>query len=432
MLSQYLKVSQPGLYMINQIYLFKGIQIDRVAFQRAWQQVINWHPVLRSSFVWEGLEEPLQVVHPQASLPVEEQDWQGLSTPEQEERLEAYLERVRGEGFDLKKAPQTRLALFQVAKDAYRFVWSFNYMLEDGWSYPLIFKGFFDCYEALAHKQDLPPRPQQHRPFRDYIAWYKQHPLSSAEAFWRKQLEGFTVPTPLRIEWIPRRSPRQEKGYVKQSTFLSVATTTSLRALARQQQLTLNTFFQGAWALLLSHYSGQEDVVFGSIFSGRPAMLAGVEQMVGPLNNLLPVRVRVQPEASVISWLKDLQAQQVETRQYEYTPLMKIKEWLGVPPEIPLFNSYLVFENFPMDISVGEYMKRWGSNDIRALARTEHMLRVEGLPTPSLLLTISYYQRDFEPTTIDRMLENLRTTLESMVAKPEQRLRALKQCLEGV
>ena len=128
---------------------------------------------------------------------------------------------------------------------------------------------------------------------------------------------------------------------------LSEALTDALQALARQHHLSLNSLVQGAWAVLLSRYSGEEDVIFGVVVSGRPAALAGVESMVGLFMNTLPVRVRVSPEASLIPWLQALQAQQVEARHYEYSPLVQVQRWSDVPPGLPLFDTLLVFQNYP-------------------------------------------------------------------------------------
>src|SRR6185436_11435234 len=102
---------------------------------------------------------------------------------------------------------------------------------------------------------------------------------------------------------------------------LTPTITAGLQALAQQHQLTLNTLVQGAWALLLSRYSGEADVVFGVTVSGRPATLAGVETMVGLFINTLPARVKIPTTQSILDWLQALQAQQLEARQYDYSPL---------------------------------------------------------------------------------------------------------------
>src|SRR5207249_3242312 len=94
-------------------------------------------------------------------------------------------------------------------------------------------------------------------------------------------------------------------------------------------EVTLNTLLQGAWALLLSRYSGAREVVYGVTVAGRPAEVAGSQELVGLLINTLPTRVDVAASARLGAWLRDVQAQQVAGRQYEYTPLVEVQGWSG-------------------------------------------------------------------------------------------------------
>src|SRR5687768_7447943 len=123
-----------------------------------------------------------------------------------------------------------------------------------------------------------------------------------------------------------------------------------LNAAARRHQLTLNTVVQGAWSILLSRYSGDEEVVFGTTLAGRPAELRGVEEMVGVFINTLPMRVRINEGERVSEWLRGLQAEAVEMRQYEYSPLLDVTKWSEMPRGTPLFENIFVFENFPVTV----------------------------------------------------------------------------------
>ena len=111
---------------------------------------------------------------------------------------------------------------------------------------------------------------------------------------------------------------------------------------------------QAAWALLLRHYSGEEDLLFGATVSGRPAELAGVERMVGVFINTLPLRISFTSDVTVISVLKELQKQQLRLDEYAYTPLSRIQEWSEITPGQPLFGTVVVFENYPVDASLRE------------------------------------------------------------------------------
>lgn len=395
-------------------------ELNVSAFKHVWQRVLNLYPVLRTFFIWQRYDKPLQAVLQQVKLPWEQHDWRGLSPTEQEGQLEAFLQADRVRGFDLSRAPLMRLTLIRTSDHVYRFLWSFHQLLLDGWSTALVLKEVFALYEALEQGQDVSPR--QSRPYRDYIAWLQQQDLAKAEKFWRQALEGFTAPTSLAVDRLSKRGWGLEENSSEQQIRLSMETTAALQSLARRYRLTLNTLVQGAWALLLSRYSGEEDVTFGVVVSGRPTALEGVESMVGLFINTLPLRVPVPPNAVLLPWLRALQAQQVEGRQYEYSPLVQIHEWSEVPRGQPLFQSILVFENYPMDTALQERCGKVEIRHIRSAGKTHYPLTLVAEPGTELALLINYDSPRFDASTISRMLEHLRTLLEGMVANPQQRL----------
>lgn len=148
---------------LEQIVAILGEDLDVPAFQRAWQAVVGRHPVLRTSFRWEGLDEPRQDVHTTVELPWELHDLRGLPPTEQSQRVETWLVADRAQGFDLRRAPLLRLALFRCDEREYRFVWSFPYILLDGRSFPLVLGEVFACYEAFRRGVDLHSTPRSRR-----------------------------------------------------------------------------------------------------------------------------------------------------------------------------------------------------------------------------------------------------------------------------
>ena len=199
-----------------------------------------------------------------------------------------------------------------------------------------------------------------------------------------------------------------------------------LEMLAREHQLTVNTLLQGAWGLLLSRHSGRDDVLFGGTVSGRPAVLAGVEDTVGLFINTLPVRVQVKKGTSLLPWLKDLQEQQLEARQYEYTPLVELHGWSEVPRQMQLFESILVFENFPVEVSFGERSRRLRIGDLKFDIEVNYPLAFVIKPGAALTLEMIYDSVRFDQVYIDTMLRHVETLLASMVAQPAAMLHELQ------
>ncbi|HEU5200166.1 MAG TPA: amino acid adenylation domain-containing protein [Ktedonobacterales bacterium] len=424
MLFHTLYAPQSGIYC-EQLGMTFHSPLERERFKEAWQYVIERHPILRTAFVWEGLDEPLQIVRRRVEIPWEEYDWQGGSASEQAARLQAFLQADRSRGFDLAHAPLMRLTLLRLSPETAQCIWSYHHLLLDGVSTNLILHEVFACYQALQQGQmSNLPRP---RPYRDYIAWLQEQDLTAAEAFWRQYLKGFTAPTPLVVDQPSGAgASATEEGSGEYEIRLSRERTSALQAFARQHQLTLNTLLQGAWALLLSRYSGEIDVVFGITVSTRPATLVGAESMVGVFINSLPLRVQVSPEEQVLAYLKKVQVAQIEARQYDYSPLVQVQGWSETPRGQPIFESLLVFENYSTEAAQTEPDEErrlvdtwWGKE------RATYPLTLTVSPHTELMLRVGYELARFDEQTIQRLLGHLLQLLEGMLAGPEQQLEAI-------
>ncbi len=206
--------------------------------------------------------------------------------------------------------------------------------------------------------------------------------------------------------------------------------TTRLQGLARRWALTLNTLIQGAWALLLSRYGGQQDVVFGFTVSGRPEELHGAESIVGLFINTLPMRVNTVGTPSLQSWLQRLQAGQAELREYEHTPLVRIQSWSEVPGGTPLFESLVVFESFAASAE-GTARSESGNGPLRiqgmrAFERTGYPLTITVAPGERLWIRFTYDAERFDAASLCRLAGHLEALLAGMARDPEVRLEDLR------
>jgi len=404
-------------------------ELDLPAFEDAWRRVLARHSILRTAFMWNGLEEALQRVEEKVELPLERLDWRDHTAPEQEERLVRLFATDRERGFDLQQAPLLRLTFLRTAEDTWRLVWSFHHLLLDGWSAPVLLAEALTLYDGLRRGEE--PRLPPVRPYRDYIAWLQRRDPAQSEAFWRRQLGGFTRPTPLGIER-PAEPPTADDGRPGIAfAALDTALTASLRALARQQALTLGTLVQGAWGLLLSRYSGDQDVLFGTTVSGRPADLPGVETMVGLFINTLPLRLAVGPAEPLLPWLRQLQDLLASLRQHEHTPLNLLQGWSDVPRGRPLFDSLLVFENTPEGKASGEPSRGLEIRDVDLQGGTNYPLTLMVLPEEKLGFRVLYDAGKLDGAAVRRLIGHLATLLAGMVQDPNRSLGELPLATQG-
>jgi amino acid adenylation domain-containing protein/non-ribosomal peptide synthase protein (TIGR01720 family) len=413
-----------GVY-VGQLVLTLDAELEEAAFALAWQQLVEQHAILRTAFCWQQVERPLQVVYASPPIPWEHRDFRGLDRAEQRGRLAAFLAEDRRRGFDLTVAPLLRLALLRLDAARSVFVWTSHHLLLDGWSTPLLLRELLVRYEAARKGEEPATRPP--RSYRDYIEWLEQQDMTAAESFWRRSLEGFQSPTPLGMGR-PAGTEAVTEVELAHGTaiaHLPPSVIEELSRLARSEQLTLSTLFHGAWALLLNRYSGEEDVVFGSVTSGRSAPLAGIETMIGLFINTLPARVEVAAGAAIPPWLRALQAHQAEMRRHEHYPLSRIQAWSQVPRGVPLFESILDFASYPIDESVEKAAQTLDIAVLDVVEQTSYPLVVSVLPGRQLGLKVAYDARRFEAAAVARLLGHLKVLLAALPADRGRPLGAL-------
>ncbi|AGP41601.1 hypothetical protein SCE1572_48190 [Sorangium cellulosum So0157-2] len=397
----------------------RGLDVD--AFAQAFRVLSARHAILRTGFL-AGAAEPHQVVRRAVRLPIEVLDWRELSGAEQAAALERYLREDRLRGFRFEEPPLLRVAVMRLSEHVDEVVWSVHHALLDGWCQGLVLKEWLTFYEearrgALREREAAPP-------YRSYIAWLGRQDMAAAEAFFRAQLKGLTAPTrlPEPTAAPPAPGPR---GFREHRARLAPGATRALATFAQAQGVTLNTVVQAAWALLLARYSGEPDVLFGVTVAGRPADLPEAASIMGAFINSLPLRLRVPPASRLADWLQQIQALNLELRQYEYSPLVQVQQWSEVERGAPLFDSLLVFQNYPVDQAVDEHRRALGIEVSTAEAWTNYPLTIYAVPGDELALTLSFDAQRLDEDTVARMAAALCALLERMADQPEARLAGL-------
>ena len=414
-------LSPTGGDYVSQLCFRVGAEVDLGLLERSWSLVINRHPALRSSVEWRGLERPLQLVHRHVTIPVEHRVWQE-GDPAAARWRDVVLVQERHRGLDMASPPLMRLTFLTGPNGQRELVWTVHHLLLDGWARPLLLGELRTCYRALA-RGEAPSLPER-RPYRDYIAWLTHRDASADEAWWRGALDGFETPTRLLGDGHAAEYAGGQAVNKETTLLLSTELTEHLRNVARESRVTLSTLVLGAWGVLLSRYSGSSDVVFGLTVSGRPAELVGVEMMIGLFINTVPVRVKAPPEKAIRTWLQQLQAEQVELRQHEHSPLVDVQAWSQLPPNTPLFETLLVYENYPDR----EGTQAEGEDLVleRSVGQTNLPLTLVVVPGEQLAIHFSYHGARFAPDAMRRLSGHLKRLLEGIAARPDSPLGELE------
>ncbi|MFO2464012.1 non-ribosomal peptide synthetase [Pseudomonas sp. 15FMM2] len=407
-----------GLYYMQDRYRINS-ELDPERFAQAWQAVIARHEALRASFCWNVGEDMLQVIHKPASTPIEYLDWSNAPEAEQEPRLQALLKAEREAGFDLLNQAPFHLRLIRVGAARYWFMMSNHHILIDAWCRSLLMNDFFDIYMALGEGREAqlaaPPR------YRDYIAWLQRQNLAEARQWWQQNLQGFERTTPIPSDRPFLREHAGGSGGMLVGdcyTRLDVREGARLRELAQAHQLTVNTFAQAAWALVLRRLSGERDVLFGVTVAGRPVDMPQMQHTVGLFINSIALRVKLPQDGqrcSVRQWLNGLLDSNMQLREYEYLPLVTIQEHSELSKGQPLFDSLFVFENAPVHVSVLDRAQSLNATSDSGRTHTNFPLTAVCYPGDDLGLHLSYDQRYFDESTVQGMLGEFKRLLLALV-----------------
>ncbi|GAB1715821.1 MAG: hypothetical protein NTAFB05_08630 [Nitrobacter sp.] len=397
-------------HYVNQLSVaVEGLDLER--FEAAWASVTARHAVLRTSFVWEGdVPHPLQIVHKSVPTAIDVIDWRGRAAAE----INGFAVTDRARGFDFGVAPLQRVSVLRLGGGRHQLIWTHHHLLMDGWSTARQIEEVFAHYlgEALG--------PVSGR-YRDYIAWLSQQDKAASEAFWKERLVALDEPT-LLVDALAGARGRHEgaDGHDTITCRLDAAATARLQRFAQQERVTLNTLVQAAWILLLQRYCGQRTVTFGATVAGRPADLPGAEGILGLFINTLPVIQGPGPEQHIGDWLRQLQAENVMLREHEQVPLYDIQRWAGQPGQA-LFDTILVFENYPVDEALrqrsNEALSFTGMHNLETTNYPMTVVVVER--ADGLVIDVSYMEARLDRAQVEAVAAHLTQLLEVVSTNAE-------------
>ncbi|MCP4215525.1 MAG: hypothetical protein GY765_12805, partial [bacterium] len=331
-------------YCIQSSYRLNGKwHID--VLEKTLKELVQRYAILRTAFVHNHFERPLQVVLKERQpdfLYEDLQDTDGENACKAE-YVREYKEKDRERVFVPGKDVLMRMAVFRTAPMEYELIWSLHHILMDGWCIGILISEFLEIYNSFLENRDY--RLPGVIPYRNYIEWLEKQDKLSSKNFWKKYLAGYDTLASI---------PKKNTNAADEQTFdnrnvdctLDSEATDKLNRLAAEKQVTVNLIMQAVWGLILGNYSGKKDVVFGSVVSGRPSEIDGVESIVGLFINTIPVRVNYTETAQFSQLLESIKENAITSEPHHYYPLANIQSDSILKRN--LLDHILVFENFPV------------------------------------------------------------------------------------
>ncbi|MCF6522532.1 non-ribosomal peptide synthetase [Streptomyces sp. JJ36] len=395
-------------------------RLDEEALQRAADALVRRHETLRTSFGLDGTE-PVQYVHPTGRLPVTRRDLPAADDPDA--ALQEILTEETSTPFRTDAAPLARMTLVRLGPEDHLLVVTFHHGIGDMWSGAVFVRELAACYEAelTGAPPDLPALPVQ---YGDYAAW-QQRRLEDGEflgdlAWWRMTLDDLPV-LELATD-LPRPPVQSFRGAVR-GTRLPAELVGDLERLARERGASLFMVLHAAYCVLLSRYSGQQDIPVGTSVAGRDR--PELENLIGMFINTLVLRTDLSGDPTFEQVLDRSRETCLGAYAHAGLPFERLVE--EVKPErdlsrSPLAQVWLMLGNTPP----GDL--RMGGLDVEPVeadtgtAKVDLFLSLVPDGAGGLRVTLEYDTALFTADTADRMLDHLTLLLREAAADPSRPL----------
>ncbi|KAF0685270.1 hypothetical protein As57867_022729, partial [Aphanomyces stellatus] len=257
-----------------------------------------------------------------------------------------WMDRDRREGFTLASKSFQRFTSVQLSDGRLRVLWTHHHALQDGWSAAIIMDKFLaTCYGEVVDYTLAP--------FKDHVEWLAAQDPEPSRMFWKSALEHANKTLPLGLP-----KPTSHTDQEKYKSFSRLVTLPDMDAVCKHLGVTASTVFRAAWAMVLQQYTRSEHVIFGSVVSGRDTGLEGVEKMIGLLINTVPILAHVQATTRVSDLIESMHQYSTDLNQHSHCSLTEVKREVGISGEVELFDTMLVYENYPPSEFDPEAMSR--------------------------------------------------------------------------
>ncbi|NQD49997.1 amino acid adenylation domain-containing protein [Bacillus altitudinis] len=424
----YLSPMQEGMLFHTLHHQEKGFYVEQMdmnvkgtlrsdLLEKSMNIIVERYDIFRTVFLHEKVKRPVQVVLKNRPFQLDIVDIQDLSESEQLERIDRFKQKDQLRGFDLSKDLLMRASVFQTGPSSYRWIWSYHHILLDGWCFGLVVQELFAIYHALLH--DIPYRLEPVKPYKEYIQWLEKQDKQASLEYWTQSLAGFEGQSTFKEQ--RKQTNEHELGEIEWA--MSKEETAALSELALQQNATLSSALQSIWSILLSRYQRSNDVLFGTVVSGRPADLAGVDRMVGLFINVIPRRIQLTDQMTFRSLLSETQQQSLAAEPHQYIPIYDIQAKAG---QQQLIDHIVVFENVPAaKKDEQESLLGFTVEDMNVYEKSNYDLNLLASPGEQLQLKLAFNQRAFDPAFVHKLKDQLTLLIRGTIKHPDQSVHTL-------
>lgn len=383
-------------YVNQTSYRIRGKQ-DLGLLEESYSQLVNRHGALRTSFTQQFAGTILQIVRNSVTPVFSFIDGKGA-----EFDLEEFKKADWKKGFHLSGESLMRLTIVELNEERYEFIWSSHHILMDGWCVSVLINDFFEILNAVRLGSTLNnPTP---KPYSNYINWISELEEEHSLSYWEGVLDEVNETAIVPTQQVDLTKPFTEQ---QNTMVIDGEQFSALNQFCRKSSITLNSYVQGVWGYLLANYNYTNDVVFGSVVSGRPATLDGADEMIGLFINTIPVRVKFDENDSPKSLLERVHKQSIDGNDHHYLNLSEVQSQSALGMD--LIDHIMVFENFAVKETSEELEMQLSVESMDVQEHTNYDFNlIIGPGAESLSIQIKYntehYTTEFIQDTLERFV----------------------------
>lgn len=395
--------------------------LDTELFQKSFDRVIERHDVLRTTFVFEKVKRPLQIVFKNWPQNLQFVDLSEITEEKKETEVERFKKQDLEKRFDLSRDQLIRIAVLKTHPCRFTILISFHHIIMDGWCIGILSDELFSVYKGLLTNETI--SLGESYPFGRYISWLDQRDMTEAADYWRDYLNGYneTAVVPLQSQ------PRQGRYLMKEfRVSLGQARTLEVNDLARRYGVTLNVVMQTIWGIILQKYNQTKDVVFGSVVSGRSTELPGIDHTVGLFINTVPVRIQCEGESTFEELLKRVHDSSVAKKNYEHFPLQDSQQLSSLKQQ--LIQNIMLFQNYPVHEIVQSASADLGFQirDVSLFEQTHYDFEIIIEPRDAMDVVFRYNGVVYDELFIESLSRHFIYLIDSILSVPSCPVSALQ------
>lgn len=408
---------------IEQLQLSITGKLDCSILEQSMQTVIQRHETLRSNLYHKNMARPRQIIFKERSISLQYIDC--MHTPDY---AEEQIKQDRQTPFDLTKDLLIRISVLQIQPEQYTILFTFHHIIMDGWCLGIVLEELLTIYAAMRNGQAI----QLAEPiiYSQYVKWLEQQNEEEAHSYWQTMLQGYdqqsTIPSVATLTGKSDLPTQSISSYeIEEHSFqLTLPLSRLLRQTSEAYGITVSNLFLAVWGVILGRYNQREDVVFGTVISGRPPQIQGVERMVGSFINTIPVRVQMSSEQTFVQLFRQIRQSMIEAQTYDYCSLAEIQSRSELKQQ--LLDHIMVFENYPLQdlVQQSEWANKLGFHITNAhlSEQTPYDFNIEIEDAEQFTILLSYNRQQYDQATMNRIEGHLLQVLTQATQAPEKAL----------